>query len=244
MLNTSYKKPIFAVSKDSSRKITKFLVCSALFLTFSSQEICKQLQSVFLEMDTEGQVEEGQGGRKEKRMVSLALRAANLLFPSAGNWTATPLCGSRHTMTGKALVGGPGYLSVSGCEASQLNRKSAAWTSLIAPPSSTVEARARVSAEQGKRPQPGWGRRASGDTLAPTPRPAHLPTPELPQVLTDAAAEPTTLPLEHGAACLRGSRAGPRAETADWSKTKLDDWFPKGKGGKGRRKRAKRRQLL
>lgn len=53
MLNTSYKKPIFAVSKDSSRKITKFLVCSALFLIFSSLGICKQLQSVFLEMDTE-----------------------------------------------------------------------------------------------------------------------------------------------------------------------------------------------
>lgn len=75
------------------------------------------------------------------------------------------------------------------------------------------------------------------DTL----RPAHLPTPELPQVLTDAAAEPTTLPLEHGAACLQGSWAGPSAETADWSETKLADWFPQGKGGKGLRKQTKRR---
>lgn len=75
-----------------------------------------------------------------------------------------------------------------------------------------------------------------GDTL----RPAHLPTPELPQVLTDAAAEPTTLPLEHGAACLQSSWAGPSAETADWSETKLADWFPQGKGGKGLGKQTKR----
>lgn len=44
-----------------------------------------------------------------------------------------------------------------------------------------------------------WRGLQQEDALAPTSCPAHLPTPDLPQVLTDTAAEPTTLPLEHGA---------------------------------------------
>lgn len=51
---------------------------------------------------------------------------------------------------------------------------------------------------RGRQAPPGWGL-PQEDALAPMSRPAHLPTPELPQVLTDTAAEPTTLPLEHGA---------------------------------------------
>lgn len=82
---------------------------------------------------------------------------------------------------------------------------------------------------------PGWGLQQE-EALPPTSCHAHLPTPEPPQVLTDTTAEPTTLPLEHGALFLPGSWAGLRDGNADWSRVKLDDWFPKGKRGKGLRK--------
>ena len=63
------------------------------------------------------------------------------------------------------------YLSVSGCEASQLNKKSAALGSLIVPPSATVEARAQGEPSK----CPGAKVPEGGAVLSSPPHPPLLP---------------------------------------------------------------------
>lgn len=120
--------------------------------------------------------------RKERRSITIltptsrklpisslflsSLFISGLQFPSP---TLGLSCPERHCQVAFR------YLSVSGWEASQLNKKSAALESLIAPPSATVEARA-----QGKPASTvGLGTRMQRD--APSPLYPPLPPSFLPQ---------------------------------------------------------------
>lgn len=156
---------------------------------------------------TTGNREETRGpcyhGRKERSITILTPTSRKLLISSlflsslfiSGLQFPSPIPGS--SWPERQCLVAFGYLSVSGWEASQLNKKSAALESLIAPPSATVEARA-----QGKPASPVGLRHQNAEGCSFTTLPTlstQLPTPELPQVPTNAAAEPTPLPLKHGA---------------------------------------------
>lgn len=108
------------------------------------------------------------------------------------------------------------YLSVSGWEASQLNRKSAALGSLMEPPSATVEVRAQGEPSN----YPGTKAPEREGMLSSPPHPP-LPPSCLPQ---NCLSSPPTLrqnqprcPWNMASGCFRGCGGGDLPGIADWS---------------------------
>lgn len=117
------------------------------------------------------------------------------------------------------------YLSVSGCEASQLNKKSAALGSLMVPPSATVEARAHGEPSK----CPGAKVPEGGAVLSSPPHPPLLPN-LLPQNclrswLTLPQNQPRcpwnmALPHAPHTRGLGGGGGGVEGEVTDWSRVR------------------------